>query len=102
MRQNLTQRRAAAFARLGKRIRELEAALAEAQAVIAKLPHTKDGVPITVGMDVWGEWQDVGIVEQIHSNHVVMRQPGGLFWRLGSECYSTKAAEAACGEEVRR
>lgn len=69
-------------------------------AVVERYPKTKDGIPITPKMTVWGAWEGVGIVVSIWSRSakvwLSIQQAGGIFERYSEELFSTReAAEAA-------
>lgn len=86
--------------------------IVERDAIIAKLPKTEDGVPITPGMKVWlpdeGAGPDEGFVSCDYisdvrdTGQVKLRWTSSGYggtppcnWPLSSECYSTKAAAEA-------
>ena len=84
----------------------MEEGLAEAEAVIAKLPKTADGVVVVPGMEVWvhgeGDLEGVCVPQQVHPSATWLMQverfegSGMLYF---SRMYSTReAAQAAKGD----
>ncbi len=88
----------------GEYIRRLEGEVERLRAIVAKLPKTKDGVPVVPGMDVWvpghGVW-DVKPwkikVTAIDSDGYVSTNIGGRpeHWHVDKCADSREAAEAA-------
>lgn len=76
------------------------ARLAELEAIVAKLPRTADGVPITAGMTLWsiGRVGDTEVFEMEATCETEAKHKHGR-WRGGREsiegCYSTREAAIA-------
>ena len=71
---------------LRRQLAESKAELAKAREIVGRLPKTKDGVPVTPRMDLYGV-NGAGHI-------IVMEAPtskGPCMWWY-SECYSTRAA----------
>ncbi len=85
--------------------------LATANAVIASLPKTADGVPVVPGMKVFYlhagghtiiEYSIAGYITYANGAICVYLEPRGFstIWQW-SQCYSTKAAAQAAAQEVK-
>lgn len=59
------------------------------QKILSHLPKTKEGHPMYPGLEVFGTWEGTSVVHNIDGmNGAYVKQPGGVFWRDGSECSS--------------
>lgn len=89
------------FDALSEHLRASQQRIGELEAVVAKLPRTKDGVPITPMMTVFsqdGPRLIVRLQPMVHSQH--FNTPDGLNGYDAHECYSTReAAESSLAQE---
>lgn len=72
----------------------LAAELMAANAVIERLPRTKDGIPVTPGMTVW-TWFADSCDDGPEPVYIEYIRPNGTY----TACYSTEAAARAAEEE---
>jgi hypothetical protein len=92
---------------LAKVAYELARRLAEAEAIVAKLPKTADGVPITPGMELWGSlgWNNEPAKATLRGTYAEGYSVGTPEWGMNVrpevECYSTREAAEAAKEAPR-
>jgi hypothetical protein len=78
-----------------------------AEAVVAKLPKTADGVPITPGMELWGSlgWNNEPAKATLRGTYAEGYSVGTPEWGMNVrpevECYSTREAAEAAKESPR-
>ncbi len=78
-------------------------ALSWALGILSNLSHTRDGIPMVPGMEVFGAWESTGVVHNVDGvNGAYVKQPGGVFWRDGSECSSVPLAVCSPATPVTR
>jgi hypothetical protein len=92
---------------LARRLAEAEARAEAAEADVAKLPKTADGVPITPGMELWGSlgWNNEPAKATLRGTYAEGYSVGTPEWGMNVrpevECYSTREAAESAKESPR-